>query len=63
MMSLVFFFDSTKNADLAWPFLALFVIFNFVFSIGIGPAAIFIGAELAPPGTISKMQSYSTSVQ
>ncbi|CAB05545.1 Major facilitator superfamily (MFS) profile domain-containing protein [Caenorhabditis elegans] len=63
MMSLVFLYDSTKDSFLAWPFLALFVLFTFVFSIGIGPAAVFIGAELAPPGTISKMQSYSTSVQ
>ncbi|CAL2045839.1 unnamed protein product [Caenorhabditis brenneri] len=63
MMALVFLYDSTKNAFLAWPFLGLFILFTFVFSIGIGPAAVFIGAELAPPGTISKMQSYSTSVQ
>uniref|UniRef100_A0A1I7U826 MFS domain-containing protein n=1 Tax=Caenorhabditis tropicalis TaxID=1561998 RepID=A0A1I7U826_9PELO len=63
MMALVFLYDSTKDSFLAWPFLGLFVMFTFVFSIGIGPAAVFIGAELAPPGTISKMQSYSTSVQ
>ncbi|CAP36681.2 Protein CBG19428 [Caenorhabditis briggsae] len=63
MMSLVFLYDSTKDPLLAWPFLGLFVLFTFVFSIGIGPAAVFIGAELATPGTISKMQSYSTSVQ
>ncbi|CAI2353150.1 unnamed protein product [Caenorhabditis sp. 36 PRJEB53466] len=63
MMCLVFLYNFTKDPLLAWPFLALFVLFTFVFSIGIGPAAVFIGAELAPPGTISKMQSYSTAVQ
>uniref|UniRef100_A0A8R1EJK5 Major facilitator superfamily (MFS) profile domain-containing protein n=1 Tax=Caenorhabditis japonica TaxID=281687 RepID=A0A8R1EJK5_CAEJA len=63
MMSLFFFYESSKDPILAWPFLALFILFTFVFNIGIGPAAVFIGAELAPPGTISKMQSISTSVQ
>ncbi|CAD6193878.1 unnamed protein product [Caenorhabditis auriculariae] len=63
MMLLVFLFESTKQASLGWPFLALFIVFLFVFSVGLGPAALFLGAELAPSGTTATVQAISVGSQ
>ncbi|RCN48231.1 transporter, major facilitator family protein [Ancylostoma caninum] len=63
MMLLVYYFNITKETWMGWGFLALFIIFLFLFSAGIGPTAWFLGAELSPAGCRAKMQSMSVSAQ
>ncbi|VDM69863.1 unnamed protein product [Strongylus vulgaris] len=63
MMLLVYYFNYTKETWIGWGFLALFIVFLFLFSAGIGPTAWFLGAELSPAGCRAKMQSMSVSAQ
>ncbi|KAK6754236.1 hypothetical protein RB195_013311 [Necator americanus] len=63
MMLLVYWFNITKQTWIGWGFLALFIIFLFLFSAGIGPTAWFLGAELSPAPCRAKMQSMSVSAQ
>ncbi|VDN05809.1 unnamed protein product [Thelazia callipaeda] len=63
MMTLVWIFEHNSNFWIGYCFLILFVLFLFFFSIGIGPLAWFIGAELAQPQDRARVQSLSTSAQ
>ncbi|CAJ0581867.1 unnamed protein product, partial [Mesorhabditis spiculigera] len=63
MMLMVLWFNATHNNQLGYGFLALLVVFLFLFSASIGPTAWFIGAEMAPPSSRAKVQSLSVLCQ
>uniref|UniRef100_A0A1I7RSH5 MFS domain-containing protein n=2 Tax=Bursaphelenchus xylophilus TaxID=6326 RepID=A0A1I7RSH5_BURXY len=62
-MGCVFFFQITENTSTGYAFLAIFMIFLFIFSLGVGPVAWFIATELSPAPFRAQIQSLSVSCQ
>ena len=63
MMLFVYIYSITQQEILGWIFLSVFIMFLFSFSIGIGPAAWSIGAEISPIRSRSKVQSIAVGTQ
>uniref|UniRef100_A0A914EEI2 Major facilitator superfamily (MFS) profile domain-containing protein n=1 Tax=Acrobeloides nanus TaxID=290746 RepID=A0A914EEI2_9BILA len=63
LMILVFYFKLTHDVRSGYAFLLIFMLFLFVFSLGVGPMAWFIATELSDANYRPWIQSFSTSCQ
>ncbi|CAD5224951.1 unnamed protein product [Bursaphelenchus okinawaensis] len=63
LMGCVFFFQITDDNNVGYAFLGIFMIFLFIFSLGVGPVAWFIATELSPASFRPQIQSLSVSCQ
>jgi sugar porter (SP) family MFS transporter len=63
LMFLVYLFKITNDVNTGYAFLAVFMLFLFVFSLGVGPLALFIATELTTADFRPLMQSASIATQ
>uniref|UniRef100_A0AC34F7S7 Major facilitator superfamily (MFS) profile domain-containing protein n=1 Tax=Panagrolaimus sp. ES5 TaxID=591445 RepID=A0AC34F7S7_9BILA len=63
LMFLVYLFKFTEDVNTGYAFLVVFMLFLFVFSLGVGPLALFIATELTTADFRPLMQSASIATQ
>ncbi|KAI6236925.1 General substrate transporter domain containing protein [Aphelenchoides besseyi] len=63
LMILVFIFEYTEDVRTGYAFLVIFIIFLFVFSVGVGPLAWMLPSELSTLQYRARLQSISVSCQ